>query len=147
MPRNTKIQHNAAPQQSVPQQSATNARKEAVNYRDVAMQYLIHGADAVLDLHRAKGISEQTFTRAIDYLPAAQREGLDQLRGEILPPDAVARGRRGVEIGAVRTYAVQRTGTTGDDAWIKVPVHTLGAQRGHVITATFRDGEIVLTAR
>ena len=122
----------------------TEARSRGMSAAQIQVLALTEGATAVLAVLRDGRASAATARKAAESLTASPKVARVILAAaDEVAPQGEGRGRTPPVVGEQRVYRAQALSDEGD-AWVRVPVSTLGAERGQGVLVSFLDGRIVL---
>ena len=139
------------PAEQKPQEPAQNAvsqntRKKIVTHKDLTLQYMMNGIDAIRPLLTESNDPVGQLDKVIETLKDGDQDTkeLEALRDYFNDLSGVGQpGRRPVSVGDSREYTVQQQGEDGD-LFVRIPVNTLGVQRGQKILASFAENKIMI---
>lgn len=122
-----------------------NSRRKVVSYKDLAIQYMVNGEDALTAFLNDSNDPVSTLEKVIDLLGTMEHKGAKDL-GKLLDFYRESRnvgqpGRQPVKTGDARDYTVQQVGEDGD-LFVRIPLNTLDVQRGMKIRASFEADRI-----
>lgn len=115
--------------------------KKNFSYKDIQILYLTDGLQAVKDLYYSKQVKSGVIWRAAHYFRAAGKRAAD-LDGWC--KEVFGGGRPAPEKGTRRVYRAQQLRNSGP--FIRLPVDSLSAQKGHLINVFFEGDSIVVKA-
>lgn len=133
-------------------------RGKTESYKDVFMAYMINGVEGVEAL--AGNVSSDTLWHAFQALEASGRDRtpLKNYIEEQFPNSAPGaggggRGRTSPQVGETRPYKAQVLAKKDADGnvigeqepFLRLPLGSLGVERGGSVQASFQDGQIVIT--
>lgn len=135
--------------------------RKRVNFKEVALEAILHGMDAVRELHRTTecGVARNTLNQAAKDLRERgtrapdHTEQMETLAGELealaveLHGEKGTVGRSPLALGVTKEYKVQKV--KEDDPFLRLPVDLLGVDKGRMlkVTPVVRDGEVVIEVR
>lgn len=125
-----------------------NKGKSLTNFKDVQIRYMSEGIDGVRTMHGEVegGLSKAVLWAAINKMPGATdtealRAFAVECHGEL--SQGGGRGRAAPTVGSSRSYKAQQIKDGGP--FLRLPLDTLGAQKGQGVDVNFEDGRIVVT--
>ena len=124
---------------------ATKKKKRTlVSYKDVQLEYLLHGVPAVEKLWKAGNVSKSTVRRAVKKLQESNEDvgKLERWVAENIGP--IGRGRSAPQPGETRTYKAQQL-AGGGGPFLRLPLDSLGVARGAVVRAEFTEDKIIVS--
>lgn len=132
----------AAP--TVQKTAPTPARKKPVTHKDLTLSYMMNGIDSIRPMLNESNNPVDALDKVINTLKQGDQDtaDLETLRAYYDDLNGVGQpGRRPVKIGDSREYTVQQQGEEGD-LFVRIPLNTLGVQRGQKILASFAENQI-----
>ena len=130
---------------------ATRSKKKgALTYKDVAIQFLVDGVDALNKLRDSGALTDATARRTARYLSTlANSSGVVFEKWLVSKLPALSghagRGRPTPQIGETRDYSAQqiKRGTT----FIRLPVFPMGAKKKDTISVRYESDRIIVTRK
>lgn len=124
-----------------------NKGKSLINFKDVQICFMSEGVEGVRNMHSTveDGLSKSVLWAAINKMPAAQdTEALRAFAVELygVPSQGGGRGRSAPTVGTSRAYKAQQIKDGGP--FLRLPLDTLGAEKGQSIGVHFEEGRIVV---
>jgi hypothetical protein len=116
-----------------------------ISNKDLQVAFLVNGIEGVQAMTADNVPAKATLQAAIDSLENLGQEvaPLVAFMDTLHPAGDGSRGRSAPEVGDTRTYKAQVV--KDGEAFLRLPLSTLGALKGENITVAFADGQIVVT--
>jgi len=118
-------------------------RRVLVSYKDIQLAFLLEGIKAVERLWATGNVSKATLRRALKKLHDAGENVADLERWVADSIGPVGRGRAAPQKGETRSYKAQQIKDGGP--FLRLPLDSLGIQKGRVLRVTFEDDRIVVS--
>lgn len=125
----------------------SNDRKSPVTHKDLALAYMTKGIEAVdraiVGHTDPIGVLDKVIGNLSDLDPDRDLSDLQDRRemfADRLTPGV--KGRKPARIGDTRAYLAQEV---NGDVFMRLPLSTMGVEKGQKLNVSFRDGSIVVT--
>lgn len=127
-------------------------RKAPVTHKDVTITFMLEGIDAVGVMLANHTDAVAVLEKSMEALKSKNQDAteLETLRDKFLAAkgEPGVRGRKPAKIGDKRAFSVQQvvdkqTNERGE-VFIRLPLGTLGAQKGDKVAVRFLDGETIV---
>jgi len=118
-------------------------RRILVSYKDIQLAFLLEGIKAVERLWATGNVSKATLRRALKKLHDAGENVAELERWVSDSIGPIGRGRAAPQSGETRSYKAQQIKDGGP--FLRLPLDSLGIQKGRVLRVTFEDDRIVVS--
>ena len=125
------------------QQQNNEHERNLVSFKDVQIAFLMEGVNGVQKLVSDGKVSKPTIRRALRKFHEQGNTPVDFERWVAENVGPIGRGRSAPSVGETRSYKVQQIKNTGP--FLRLPLDSLGINKGGVVRVKFEDGKIVVT--
>lgn len=122
------------------------SKRSPTTHKDVQNAFHEGGVEEIRRLYAEKLVSAAVINRAANELSSRNVDGLEELNelvSEIAPKRTGRRGKQAPTAGETRSYKAQQV--KGSGPFMRLPLDTLGLNKGEQVSVSFTDKQIVVT--